>query len=223
MRPFIFAFVAAAAIAVLASPASSDRYGHLFGTDANGGNLITIDQSTGAGTVVGPTSSGVVPALAVDPITGVMYAGQGAGSPNLYTVDPITGSATLVGDTGLGVAAIVDLDSTSDGTLFASVNIVGDGGTGSDHLPTIDKSTAAATVIGPFGTCGPDSCSIDGWRESPSTQREPWGSTQHTWNRWNAGPLHDRYVDRCGHVCHTDSGLFGNTSVGRRCQPPVHL
>ena len=80
-------------------------------------------------------SAGVVPALAVDPTTGVMYAGQGAGSPNLYTVDPITGAATLVGDTGLGVAAIGDLDFTSDGTLFASVNIVGDGGTGSTIWP----------------------------------------------------------------------------------------
>ena len=178
MRPFIFAFVAAAAIAVLASPASSGPgTGTLFGTDANGGNLITIDQSTGAGTVVGPMSAGVVPALAVDPTTGVMYAGQGAGSPNLYTVDPITGAATLVGDTGLGVAAIGDLDFTSDGTLFASVNIVGDGGTGSDHLATIDKSTAAATVIGPFGTCGPDSCSIDGMEGIAfDSSGELWGS-----------------------------------------------
>jgi hypothetical protein len=40
---------------------------------------------------------------------------------------------------------------------------VGDGGTGSDHLATIDKATGTATVIGPFGTCsGPFSCSIEG-------------------------------------------------------------
>jgi Bacterial Ig-like domain (group 1)/Thrombospondin type 3 repeat len=163
VRPFIFAFVAAAAIAVLASPASSGPgTGTLFGTDANGGNLIMIDQSTGAGTVVGSMSAGVVPALAVDPTTGAMYAGQGAGSPNLYRVDPNTGSATLVGNTGLGVAAIGDLDFRSDGTLFASVNIVGDGGSGSDHLATINKSTGAATVTGAFGTCGSLSCSIEG-------------------------------------------------------------
>jgi hypothetical protein len=151
-----------AALVLLTSPAySAPGTGTLFGTDANGGNLLTIDQSTGAGTVVGPMSAGVVPALAVDPTTGVMYAGQGGGSPNIYTVDPSTGHATLVGNSGLGFSAISDLDFTSDGTLFAAVNIVGDGGTGADHLATINKLTGEATVIGPFGKCE-SGCSIEG-------------------------------------------------------------
>lgn len=144
--------------------------GTLFGTDASGGNLITIDPVTGAGTVVGNMGAGVVPALAVDPITGTMYAGTGAGFPALFTVDPATGAATFVGDTGLGFAAFGGLDFSSDGTLFAAVNIAGNGGTGSDHLATIDTATGAATVIGPFGACtdvtvpsfGGGSCSIEG-------------------------------------------------------------
>jgi Bacterial Ig-like domain (group 1)/Thrombospondin type 3 repeat len=150
-------------VLVLSSPAyAAPGTGTLFGTDGNGGNLITVDPGTGAGTVVGPMAAGVVPSLAVDPTTGIMYAGQGGGSPNLYTVDPTTGAATLVGNTGLGVAAIGGLDFRSDGTLFAAVNIVGDGGTGSEHLATIDKGTGTATVIGPFGTCSDLSCSIEG-------------------------------------------------------------
>lgn len=144
--------------------------GTLFGTDAGGGNLLTIDPLTGAGTLIGHTSVGNVPALAVDPTTGILYAGQGAGAPNLYTVDPTTGAATLVGDTGLGVAAIGGMDFSAAGTLYAAVNIAGDGGTGSDHLAILEKTTGAATVIGPFGSCtgitlpsvGGGSCTIEG-------------------------------------------------------------
>jgi hypothetical protein len=149
---------------VLVAPAhSAPGSGTLFGTDGNGGRLIAVDQGTGAGTVVGPTGVRVVPSLAVDPTTGTMYAGGGGGAPNVYTVDPSTGTATLVGSTGLGLAAVGALDFREDGTLFAAVNIVGDGGSGSDHLATIDKTTGAATVIGPFGTCpSGGSCSIEG-------------------------------------------------------------
>jgi hypothetical protein len=102
-------------------------------------------------------------------MTGTVYAGGGGGSPDLYTV-AINGTATLVGSTGLGFAAIGDMDFRADGTLFASVNVAGDGNTGSDHLAIIDKATGAATVIGPFGTCtgvsipstGAGSCTNEG-------------------------------------------------------------
>jgi hypothetical protein len=144
--------------------------GILFGTDANGGNLITVDPVTGMGTVVGPMGAGVMPALAVDPTTGIMYAGRGAGVPDLYTVDSATGAATLIGSTGLGFAAIGGMEFNTDGTLYAAINIAGDGGTGSDHLAIIDETTGATTVIGPFGTCtgvtipstGSGSCTIEG-------------------------------------------------------------
>ena len=141
---------------------ASPGTGTLFGTDAALGNLIRIDRVTGAGTVVGFTNIGVVPALAVDPTTGVMYAGTGAGSPRIFTVNSATGAATLVGDTGLGFAAVGSLDFRRDGTLFAAVNMVGDGGTGSDFLATIDKATGHATLIGSFGTCSEFSCTLEG-------------------------------------------------------------
>ncbi len=144
--------------------------GTLFGTEPSAGNLITIDLSSGAGTVVGPTGISSIPSLAVDPITGTMYLGTGGGSPFLYTVDPTSGATTFVGDSGLGFAGIGGMDFRSDGALFAAVNIAGDGGTGSDHLATIDKTTGAATIIGPFGLCtgvsvpssGSGSCTIEG-------------------------------------------------------------
>src|ERR1700693_592373 len=125
----------------------------LFGTDGSGGHLLRVDPATGVGTVVGAMGAGTVPSLAVDPTTFVMYAGQGAGAPNVYTVNTATGAAKLVGNSLLGFAAIGAMDFRADGTLFAAVNIAGDGGTGSDHLATISKVTGAATVIGPFGTC----------------------------------------------------------------------
>ncbi len=125
--------------------------GLLFGTSASGGTLLRIDPATGGAVVVGPMGFSA-PALALDPTTGVMYAGQGAGAPLLYTVDPTSGATALVGDTGMGFAATGGLDFRADGTLFAAVNILGDGATGSDHLATFDTTTGVATIIGPFGT-----------------------------------------------------------------------
>lgn len=125
--------------------------GTLYGTDANAGHLLSINPLTGVGTVIGSIGAFTVPSLAVHPVTGVLYAGRGTGVPNIYTVNPVTGVGTLVGSTGLGLAAVGDLAFNAAGVLYASVNIVGDGGTGSDNLATINLSTGAATVIGPYG------------------------------------------------------------------------
>lgn len=161
-RTLIMTIVSLSVLPVGSPASSAPGTGALFGTDAAGGNLISVDPGTGAGAVIGSMGAGVVPALAVDPTTGIMYAGQGGGAPNLYTVDPATGSATFVGDSGLGNSAIGGMDFRSDGVLFAAVNIVGDGGTGSDHLATIDTSTGVATIVGPFGSCMVRACTIEG-------------------------------------------------------------
>jgi hypothetical protein len=146
--------------------------GPLYATDGNSGNLLRVNTYTGAGTIVGSMGTGVMPALAADPTTAIIYAGHGGGTPTIYTVNPTTGAATLIGDSGLGWAAISSLAFRSDGVLFAAVNIAGDGGTGADHLATINKTTGIATVLGPFGTCTgvvqpapfptTGSCSIEG-------------------------------------------------------------
>jgi len=144
--------------------------GTLYGTDAFNGNFITIDPSTGSASVVGPLGAGPIPSLAVDPLTGIIFAGGGGGLPDIFTVNPTTGAATLVGDTGLGIAAMEGLDFNSAGVLYASVNIAGGGGTGADHLAIINKATGAATVVGPYGSCtgvtipstAGGSCTIEG-------------------------------------------------------------
>src|SRR5262249_39698657 len=115
--------------------------GTLFATDGNqgsGSNLITVNTTTGAGTVIGPMGGFPMPALARDPLTGTLYAGQGQGGPNLYTVNTGTGAVNLVGSTGFGFAAIADMDFRADGTLFATVNKVGAATTGAETLATIN-------------------------------------------------------------------------------------
>lgn len=145
----------------------------LLGTDASGGNLLRIDPDTGTGTVVGPMVGGTAfsfPSLAMDPITGVVYAGSGGGFAEIYTVGPSSGTLNFVGDTTLGIATIGGMDFSADGTLYATVNVAGDGGTGSDHLAVIDTATGVATIVGPFGACtgvtipsdGGGSCTLDG-------------------------------------------------------------
>jgi hypothetical protein len=134
----------------------------VFGTDASNGNLLIIDPATGTGTIVGPLRVGVVPALALDPTTGIMYAAAGGGNPSLYRVDPTTGATTLIGSVGLGVPAVGDIAFRADGILYAVVDTTGDVGVGSDTLATIDKTTGKATVIGPFGMCVQSFCAIEG-------------------------------------------------------------
>ena len=100
----------------------------------------------------------------------MLFAGRGIGNPDLFQINTATGLGTFIGSSGLGFAAISGMAFDSTGTLFASVNITGDGSTGGDHLATIDPASGVATVIGPFGTCtgveipseGGGSCTIEG-------------------------------------------------------------
>lgn len=149
----------------LSAALSDPGTGTLYGTDASGGgdefeggggggaNLLIVDTETGASAIVGPMGGFPAPSLATDTQAGIMYAGQGGGTANIYTVDPNDGSTTLLGFTGLELAAVGGLDFSPNGVLFAAVNIVGDGGTGSEHLATISTVDGTATVIGPFGDC----------------------------------------------------------------------
>jgi len=124
----------------------------LYGSQPGAGILV-IDPITANGQLISNTGD-VFPGLAIDAATGIMYAGGGGPvGPLIFTVNIETGMSTLVGNTGLGFASIPGLDVRSDGVLFGSVNIAGAAGTGGDHLVTINKATAATTVIGSFGNC----------------------------------------------------------------------
>lgn len=56
---------------------------------------------------------------------------------------------TLLGSLNGGIVAS-GLDFRADGMLFASLNIVSDGGSGGDLLGIINTATGESTPIGPF-------------------------------------------------------------------------
>jgi len=148
--------------------------GTLFGTSPD--ELITIDPVTGIGTVVGPsTAEDGFPGLAIDPVTGLSFAGCSGGCDEIWNFNLGNGMATLLGSMNGGIVAS-GLDFRADGVLFASLNMVEGGGSGGDHLGVINTITGEATAIGPFGTCN-GSCSLDGIEAIAfDAQGNLWGS-----------------------------------------------
>ena len=153
------------------------RTGTLYAVavDPNPGVLYIVDPNTGNTTHVvnlqfpspNPLAGKVDPhidGLAIDPVTGVMYGAYSAWASKSYlvTIDPTTGALTLVGgppgDPGYtGVDDIEDLSfHPANGTLYGvlgSEGAIGNNPSGSfEGLVIIDKTTAAATPVGPYGT-----------------------------------------------------------------------
>jgi len=77
-----------------------DPAGDLYGIDFFNLNIVRIDKTTGAGTLISQTISGFQ-GLGIDS-AGVWY-GSNTNSDSLYTIDPTTGVATLIGAHGAGV------------------------------------------------------------------------------------------------------------------------
>ncbi len=148
--------------------------GTLYGTSPD--ELITISPIRGVGTVVGPnTAERGFPGFAIDPATGLSFAGCGTGCDEIWNFNLNNGMATFLGLMNGGVVAS-GLDFRADGILFASLNMVSEGGSGGDHLATINTQTGVATVIGPFGNC-PDTCTLDGIEAIAfDAQGNLWGS-----------------------------------------------
>lgn len=77
-----------------------DASGNLFGADLLNDVLISIDKSTGAGTVIG--SLGILinyaQDLEYDNENDVLYLAGYTSTGQLYTIDPSTGAATYIGD-----------------------------------------------------------------------------------------------------------------------------
>ena len=104
--------------------------------------LLRIDPDTAAATAIGSvgfSTNGL--AVASD---GTIYAATTAGE--LITVNPVTGAGTLVGSFGAGLTSSGDLVLDSNDVLYAAL----DQG-GNDVLARVDRTTGAATVIGPTG------------------------------------------------------------------------
>jgi outer membrane protein assembly factor BamB len=104
--------------------------------------LFRLDPATGAGTPIGPigfSTNGL--AAAYD---GALLAGTTNGE--LVRIDPTTGAGTLVGSFGGGLTSSGDLAFDSNGVLFGTLDQAGQ-----VVLATIDRTTGAATPIGPTG------------------------------------------------------------------------
>ena len=132
--------------------------------------LFTIDRYTGAVTAFGGLSSNInlgSGGLAIDPVTGALYATGNWGDNNvphqstaLLTLDKTTGAATLIGYAAgnccsgdFGVM-LNGLGFQSDGTLYANGWALGGPSypdPSTSHLYTVDLATGAASEIGPSG------------------------------------------------------------------------
>ena len=118
----------------------------------DGGRIITIDSTTGVGTLVGSSGSNEVSGLAFDS-AGTLFGvtGGSTGPSALITVNTSTGVGTLVGNIatggGTGNNGFAGLAFDSAGTLFAS------GWSGTGELWTLNKTNAAQTFVGTITGC----------------------------------------------------------------------
>jgi Ca2+-binding RTX toxin-like protein len=133
--------------------------GTLFGSTSNQSpnspnSIITIDKTTGVGTLVGAVGLGneEVADLTFD-AAGTLYGWTEIYTDDLVTINTATGAATKVGEAGLVTfgSGLADVG----GTLYYSGNGIWDGAA----LRTVDKTTGATTVVatlhgGPSNTDG---------------------------------------------------------------------
>ena len=127
--------------------------GTLYGTTGSSSNeLITIDPSTGTGTLVTPISGtlgGVTEIEFRD--DEVLFGTVGGGLLEVVTIDPLTGVATVIG-LHSPFAAVAGLDFDNGGNLLGALyepSVTTD-------LVTIDQTTGASTVVGTMFPGGVD-------------------------------------------------------------------
>ena len=139
--------------------------GTLYGSTAqrntapNPGSLITINRTTGAGTLVGdarPDNESVAD-ITFTP-DGTLYGWLEDNTDDLVTLNKATGAATVVGDSGLSTYGS-GIASNASGTLY----FAGEGEQG--QLFTVDRNTGAATPVatlnGPDGDPGISALAFD--------------------------------------------------------------
>lgn len=105
------------------------------------GDVVKINQTTGAGVPVGPCGFNMTNSMARD--GNAVYVHSGVGGGTIVKIDPITGAGAAGPVTGL--LSVRGLAISPSGKMFA-VNDVGFGLP--DQLYVIDISTGTATLIG---------------------------------------------------------------------------
>jgi hypothetical protein len=124
----------------------SDSYDLLYALNNTTDEFITIDTTTGTPATIGslgePVGGGTWSGLAWDQTTSTLYASSAAASgATLYTINLTTGAPTVIGSvTGLTVLIDIAIHPTT-GVLYGI-------DTSTDNLYTIDKATAASTLVG---------------------------------------------------------------------------
>jgi hypothetical protein len=129
---------------------TSDQISTLYAIQLSTNSLVTIDASTGAGTlgpVISGTASGFpIVSIAFDPFTDVLYGNTsvpygGATVDELYSINTTSGAATDVGT--IGQTEVYALGFGQDGNLY--------GVDGGGSLDKISLVTGLGTTIGATG------------------------------------------------------------------------
>ncbi len=115
----------------------------LWTVDLSGGELGTIDTTTGTFTAVHQTGMSGWQGLAWDPGTSLFYLANQNG--NSYTLDPAIGTLNLQGPSGFALIAALDIDPS--GALMGIDFFTG-------HMVSVDKNTGVGTNLGTMVTNG---------------------------------------------------------------------
>ncbi|MDZ4713190.1 MAG: T9SS type A sorting domain-containing protein [bacterium] len=113
------------------------------------GNLVRIDTTTGVITTIAPltgmSAGHTLTGMAWDKTSSTMYVVTTNGSAGtLYTINLTTGALTTVAAVMAGTTLPIDISISNTGIMY-SCDI------GTDVLNTINKTTGAATLVGPLG------------------------------------------------------------------------
>ena len=99
----VFTFVGTIATANIIIDIAMDSNGDLYGHSISDDSLYSVDKTTGAGTVIGPTgfAANFAQGMDFEPATDILYATiyTGGGTGSLCTIDLTTGVATQIVDT----------------------------------------------------------------------------------------------------------------------------
>jgi hypothetical protein len=157
-RAGVAAFSALIAGAVVASVAHGQTTPDIYGITFSG-QLLGINSTTGAATLIGNTGITSCESLERDPTTGqLLMIGQ---ANRLYRVNPVTAAATLIGNTGFQWVESMAYDAATD-TMYGSASSNSD--ISAEKLVTINLTTGVATTVADFSSFG----DVDALAISPS-------------------------------------------------------
>ncbi len=122
--------------------------GILYTSSLEPANLIAIDPVTGAGTIVGPTGTDWISALAYP--NPVLYGSVGAEDDQFILIDPTTGEESFLATSGT-YGPVSDIQMNPTGTALYGVT-----GGGTSNLISIDLITGAESLIGNYSLTAND-------------------------------------------------------------------